>query len=309
MLVLLALLAALVLALAPSAGAAGRSEPLDYFALGDSTASGRGLMDTGGQCRRSPLAYTEQTRTLLEQRYARVRFFFLACAGAEASAPEATGFHDFRRQVDAVLRKLTARPTLVSVTIGINDTGWSDVQLAYTRLRDPDDSSFERWARSVTAGVERAVVKQLRRLLEKRNVRVVLTEYFNPVNEGSLLFGPPIPCVDVDVCYERTEFVVEEVNDALRRARQKLRAPRRVVVAPVLSAFRGHEAPSPECGTAPPGLDETWVQYPSDPNSNSNPSLPPVVPGPWRGDCFHPNELGAAAIAAAVDQAAQGIGR
>lgn len=306
-LVTIALLAALALALAQSAAA--RGGPLDYFALGDSVASGRGLMDMGGQCRRSPLAYPQQTRALLAERHAPVRFWFFACAGAEASAPGASGFRDFRKQVDAVLRKLTARPALVSVTIGINDTDWSNIQLTYTRLRDPDEASFERWVRSVAAEVERVVARQLGRLLEKRNVRIVLTEYFNPVNEGSVLFGPPIPCPHVDACYERTEYLIAEINSALDRARRRLKAPRQLVGAPVLDAFRGHESPSPECGSAPPAVGETWIQYPSDPASNSFPSLPPVVPGPWRGDCFHPNELGAAAIAAAVDQAAVRIGR
>ncbi len=303
-------LTGLVLALASAAGAARSSErQLDYFALGDSVASGRGLMDTGGQCRRSPLAYPEQTRALLAQRYTSVRFWFFACAGAEASSQGEPGFRDFRRQVDAVLRRLTARPTLVSVTIGINDTNWSDIQLTYVRLRDPDQSSFERWAHSVSVDVERAVLRQLRRLLASPNVRVVLTEYFNPVNEGSLLFGPPLPCPDVEACYERTEFVIAEINSALRKARGESKAPRRVAVAPVRKAFRGHESPSPDCGSAPPALTETWIQYPSDPASNSFPPLPPVVAGPWRGDCFHPNELGAASIAAAVGQAASRVGR
>ena len=304
-----AALAALVLALAASAGAApGAERGLDYFALGDSVASRR-VMDPGGPCRRSPLAYPEQARDLLAQRYASVRFRFFACAGAEAIAPERTGFGALSRQVDAALRRLTHRPTLVSVTIGINDSDWSDITLTYSRLCDPDEGSFEQWAGGVAAGVERAVVEQLRRLLAHPNVRVVVTEYFNPVNRGSLLFGPPIPCPDVEACYRRTELVIDELNTALRRVPGELKARRRVAVAPVRDAFRGHESPSPECGDAPPEVAETWIQYPTDPASNSFPPLPPTVPGPWRGDCFHPNELGAAAIASAVEQAARRIGR
>jgi lysophospholipase L1-like esterase len=266
-------------------------------------------MDTGGACRRSPLAYPEQVRDLLEQRYAFVRFRFLACAGAQAIAPERTGLGAFRRQVNAVLRGLTTRPTLVSATIGVNDTDWSDITLTYSRLRDPDQASFERWAHGVATRVGRAVARELQRLLAHPNVRVALTEYFNPVNRESLLFGPPIPCADVEACYLRTELLIDELNAALLSLPGELRARRRVAVAPVEDAFRGHESPSPECGSAPPGLSETWIQYPSDPDSNSNPPLPSIVPGPWHGDCFHPNEQGAAAIASAVEQTARRIGR
>ena len=62
-------------------------------------------------------------------------------------------------------------------------------------------------------------------------------------------------------------------------------------VATVHDAFRGHEAPRPWCGTAPPDVEETWIQYPTDPNSNAT---------PVGGDCFHANRAGAAEFAAAV---------
>lgn len=305
--VALAALAVVLAAFAGTARAADRT--LDYFALGDSVASGRGLEDSGGTCRRSPLAYPEQARDLLARRHPSVRFRFLACAGAEAAAAGSSGLLALRGQVDAVLRKLTGRLTLVSLTIGVNDTQWSDIALTYGRIRDPDAGAFERWARGVAAGVERAVVRQLGRLLAHPAVRVVLTEYFNPVNRGSILFGPPEPCPDAEACYGRTELVIDELNSALRRVPGDLKARRRVAIAPVRDAFRGHEAPSPECGGAPPEVAGTWIQYPSDPASNSFPVLPPGVPGPWRGDCFHPNEQGAAAIASAVDRGARRIGR
>jgi lysophospholipase L1-like esterase len=292
--------------LGPGAGAVhAATTPLDYYALGDSVASGRGLMDSGGACRRSAMAYPEQVRDLLAARRGAVRFRLLACAGAEA----ASGSHSLRRQVDAVLRSLTKRPTIVSLTIGANDTDWSDIPLTYARIRDPDADGFVGWIRGVAASVERAALKQLRRLLERPNVRIVLTDYFNPVNPQSLLFGPPVPCAEAAVCYARTELIVDELNGVLRGLPAELRARGRIAVAGIHGAFRGHESPAPECGTGTPGVEETWIQYPTDPASNSNPGLPPGVPGPWSGDCFHPNELGAAAIAAAVDRAAKRLGR
>jgi lysophospholipase L1-like esterase len=262
-------------------------------------------MDAGGACRRSAAAYPHRVRELIEQRRAVARFRFLACAGARA----ASGARSLRHQVDTALRSLSGRPALVSLTIGANDTDWSEIPLTYARLRDPDAAGFASWAREVAAGVRAAVAKQLRRLLARPNVRVVLTDYFNPVNPQSLLFGPPIPCADPGACYARTELIVDELNEALRALPGDLRARRRIVVAGVHDAFRGHESPGPECGIGAPGVAETWIQYPSDPASNSNPALPPGVPGPWLGDCFHPNALGAAAIAAAVDRAAKLLGR
>lgn len=262
-------------------------------------------MDAGGECRRSSAAYPRPVRDLLTERRGAVRFRFVACAGAKA----VSGPRSLRHQVDTVLSSLTKRPTLVTLTIGANDTDWSDIPLTYARLRDPDAEGFGAWARGVAESVRRAVAKQLRRLLERPNVRVVLTDYVNPVNRESLLFGPPIPCADTVACYERTERIVDELNVVLHGLPGDLRARRLVAVARVHDAFRGHESPGPECGAATPGVGDTWIQYPTDAASNSNPVLPPGVPGPWSGDCFHPNALGAEAIAAAVDRAAKRLGR
>jgi hypothetical protein len=135
-------------------------------------------------------------------------------------------------------------------------------------------------------------------------VRIVLTEYPNPVNPESLLFGPPTPCPDAAVCYARTERVVHELNDALEQL-----AGGRVRLARFHAAFHGHEAPRPDCGAGAPDVEKTWFQHPDDPESNSFPAPPPFATGEWRGDCFHPNGRGAAAIAAAVDRAARGLGR
>jgi hypothetical protein len=85
----------------------------------------------------------------------------------------------------------------------------------YALLRDPSPADFRAFVTSTATRVKDAVQAQLARLLARRNVVVVLTDYFNPVNHGSLLFGGPAPCADVALCYERTELVVHELNDAL----------------------------------------------------------------------------------------------
>jgi len=90
-------------------------------------------------------------------------------------------------------------------------------------------------------------------------------------------------CVLVDV-YERSEHVVHTLNTAITQAWQRLGGPPYVQVAAVHAAFHCHEAPRPWCGTLPPDVEETWLQYPTDPDSNAT---------SVGGDCFHPNGLGA----------------
>jgi lysophospholipase L1-like esterase len=276
---------------------------LDYFALGDSVASGHGLLDKGGTCRRSPRAYPQQLVPELRERHDRVRFTMLACSGATA-AGSGTGLRVFSRQVSAVLAKPTTRRTLVSITIGINDFAWSDIVATYFRLRDPDEASFDGWVDSTAERVAASLGKQLRRLLSRSKIAVVLTEYPNPANTDSLLFGGPMPCSDKAACYGRTEQVVHELNAVLDGLARK-----RVRIAAIHEAFHGHEAPSPSCGGDPPAVADTWFQYPDDPESNSFPPVAAFVGEVWRGDCFHPNERGAAEIAAAVDAAGRGLGR
>ncbi len=76
--------------------------------------------------------------------------------------------------------------------------------------------------------------------------------------------------------------------------------------------FHGHESPLSICGSDAPEIAGTWIQHPQDPASNSFPPVPPDIEaetGDWSGDCFHPNDAGAAAIAGAVDRAARSMGR
>jgi len=80
--------------------------------------------------------------------------------------------------------------------------------------------------------------------------------------------------------------------------------------------LHSHDSPAPECGIAPPGIDATWMQYPSDEKSYSFPGeLVPLAVriesgvDVWRGDCVHPNKYGVASYAKYVDQALQSIAR
>jgi lysophospholipase L1-like esterase len=102
-----------VVALSTPAGAA--TNAANYVALGDSYSSGVGSGDydpASGDCDRSPHAYPQ----LWANEHASSTFAFLACSGATTDDVLAN-------QVSA----LSASTTAVSMTIGGNDAGFSDV--------------------------------------------------------------------------------------------------------------------------------------------------------------------------------------
>lgn len=271
---------------------------LTYFALGDSIASGHGLNDDNGPCRRSTEAYPWQLARLLKDRYGEVRITQLACSGATAGRPGQAALNKSKylwltNQVDEVLRSLDSSPALVSITIGINDTQWLSRGVAEMWA---DSAAFFKWADDTAAAVQHDVQEQVARLLKQPNVYVVLTIYFNPFNETTHVSLLGLGCysnLGALQCNQRASYVVGQINSALIRTWTNLGRPARMrVAADIQSAFVGHEAPAPACGRTPPAKD-TWIQYPGDPNSNS-------LPSPVNGDCFHPNRSGANRIARAV---------
>jgi lysophospholipase L1-like esterase len=95
-----------------AAGRAARTAAVSYVALGDSYSSGVGAGDTSGSCGRSPDAYPE-----LWAKAAQVaKFTFAACSGATTADV-----------LNSQLSALSAATTLVSLTIGGNDVGFSSV--------------------------------------------------------------------------------------------------------------------------------------------------------------------------------------
>jgi lysophospholipase L1-like esterase len=95
----------------PSAGAAG----INYVALGDSYASGVGsgsYTSSSGSCLRSTLAYSQ----LWANAHAPSSYASVACSGAKTTDVNANQ-----------LSALNSATTLVSVTIGGNDVGFSGV--------------------------------------------------------------------------------------------------------------------------------------------------------------------------------------
>jgi lysophospholipase L1-like esterase len=99
----------------------------EYVALGDSYAAGVGTVGSSGQCGRSPAAYpslyTEQTHL--------ANAHFEACSGASTADV-----------VENQLGDLTPATSLVSITVGGTDVGFSDVMT--TCVLSGDDACVSR---------------------------------------------------------------------------------------------------------------------------------------------------------------------
>jgi len=282
------------------------SSAIEYFALGDSVASGHGLKDDwkpeenlSEQCRRSDRAYPYHVQRMLKQQFEQVHLHHLACSGASArpnSHALAAGPADEKRfkwlhnQVQEVVIDVRDiprdRPVLVSITIGANDFGWTNPVNYLERMGDPGADYYE-WVNETSTAVADELKRDVRTLLQFSNVKVIITQYHNPFNHNSHFFW----LVNLDIgsscgdyeyivgssinCAERMEAAVRALNDAFV---QQVQVPlvghtwnRLRVVFGLHESFQGQESPSPSCGTYSEGPSEaeTWVQYPGDPDSNS----------------------------------------
>jgi lysophospholipase L1-like esterase len=257
--------------------------PVEYFALGDSVASGYGLADDATPCHQSMFAYPWLVVEHLQETFLVQQFDLLACSGTTTATLD--------RQVSEVLSRLSVHPTLLTLTVGANDFRWADVFAFAQNLCTPNDEAFRAWVEGTARTVEENLVGQLGRVLAHPQVEVILTDYYNPTNTSGGFWELVHPrCLFVDV-YDRSEHVVHTLNAAVTQAWRRVGSPSSVQVATVHAAFHAHESPRPWCGTASPDRDDTWIQYPTDPDSNAT---------PVGGDCFHPNRAGAKRYAEAV---------
>lgn len=254
------------------------------YGLGDSVASGHGLNGAVGDCLRAPGAYPLLVTGLLADVGA-VDGGHFACSGATTE--------DLPGQVDQVLEDLAARGTLentiplVSITIGANDFGWTNIG-ALTSVYCGSEATFRNWVVDTNAVIKTNVVRELRRLVEEGHAKVIITQYHNPLNRESnflRIFSLAPSCLlrslSVQDLYTRSEDAMHRTNSMFKDI-VVAAGPTRVRLAQLHSNFHGHESSRPICGTAPPGIADTWIQ---------------VL------DCFHPNSTGAGNFADAVNAA------
>ena len=104
--------AAAISALSVAAPAAAQTSSVHYVALGDSYASGVGAGDESGSCDQSPNAFS----TLWTNANDPASYSFEACDGATTSGI-----------ISSQISALSASTTLVSLTAGGNDVGFSSV--------------------------------------------------------------------------------------------------------------------------------------------------------------------------------------
>jgi Tol biopolymer transport system component/lysophospholipase L1-like esterase len=303
---------------------------IDYFALGDSIASGHGLKEGGDiePCKQSDRAYPEKVRDMLATRYEKVNFYFLACSGATELQPSGDAVVEspykwLHNQVLYVVTHHSTNPTLVSITIGANDFGWSPTNLkgflALTHhLFQPGDS-YLTWVTNNKTAIGDALRADVQSLLENEHIAVVITQVHNPVNEQSKFFNsvPGGRCdflLNTVNCYDRSSYAIGLLNTAYTLdVAGKINMPDRLRIALIVDPpGKTFASPSPSCGDALPTKDTTLIQYIGDYNSNS--LLPERLRKLWKignttGDCFHPNEEGAQVYADAVNTAALKIGR
>lgn len=301
---------------------------IDYFALGNSIASGHGLIgDDQLDCRRSTKAYPYKVKALLETRYSQVNFYHLACSGAVALEPEDPLPPDqkykwLHYQIEDTLALIDdEQPTLISITIGANDYNWLTLG-AVMRLWNQPSKQYIKWADRRAESVGDQLREDVVALLEHPNVAVVVTGLYNPFNQESWLFQVPHgrTCEErwgFAGCYEKTELAVDLLNGSfVEHVWMELSESQRErvwIATGVKAWFAEHPSPAPDCGTAdvPAG---TWIQYPSDPASVSWPvDIPDWLIGVsgvtvWLGDCFHLNEAGAELYADEINDGAFAMG-
>jgi lysophospholipase L1-like esterase len=135
-----------------------------YVALGDSYSSGVGAGDENGSCDQSPNAYGP----LWASANSPVSFTFAACSSATTSSV-----------ISSQLSSLSASTTLVSITIGGNDVGFSSIMetciLESTSACEGAVSRAEQYASTTLPGNLSALFADIK--ADAPNAKVVVLDY------------------------------------------------------------------------------------------------------------------------------------
>jgi lysophospholipase L1-like esterase len=135
-----------------------------YVALGDSYSSGVGAGDESGSCDQSPNAYGP----LWASASSTASFTFAACGGATTSSV-----------ISSQLSSLSASTTLVSITIGGNDAGFSSIMetciLHSTSACESAVSQAEQYANTTLPGNLAALFADIK--ADAPNAKVVVLDY------------------------------------------------------------------------------------------------------------------------------------
>jgi len=154
------LAAALIGAVMPAQAAAA----VHYVSLGDSYSSGVGAGGAAGSCARSPHAYP----ALWAAAHPGVSFAFAACSGARTTDV-----------INNQLSSLSSSTTLVSITIGGNDVGFSSIMqtcvLDSTSACESAVTAAEKIARTTLQGKLNTTLAGIRAAAP--NAKVIVLDY------------------------------------------------------------------------------------------------------------------------------------
>jgi lysophospholipase L1-like esterase len=163
-------IAAVVLTTATGAALAGTGIPakaatsVNYVALGDSYSAGDGAGSNSGSCDLSPNAYPALWAAASEP----ASFTFAACSGAKTSDV-----------INTQLPALSSSTTLVSVTIGGNDAGFSSVMetcvLDSTSACESAVSAAEQYANTTLPGQLGTMLADIR--AHAPNAKIIVLGY------------------------------------------------------------------------------------------------------------------------------------
>jgi lysophospholipase L1-like esterase len=157
-----------VLTIGLAAGIAGTparaATTVNYVALGDSYSAGVGAGDESGSCDQSPNAYP----ALWAAANSPASFTFAACSGATTTDV-----------IDSQLSSLSASTTLVSITIGGNDVGFSSIMetcvLESTSSCESAVSAAEQYASNTLPGELNTMLADIR--ADAPNAKIVVLDY------------------------------------------------------------------------------------------------------------------------------------
>jgi lysophospholipase L1-like esterase len=213
---------ALTTALAAQVTSAKAASTVNYVALGDSYASGVGAgnyYSSSGSCDRSPNAYP----ALWAAANSPSSFTFVACSGAKTTDV-----------VNNQLSALSASTTLVSVTIGGNDAGFSSVMetcvLSSTSSCLSAVSQAEAFVKNQLPALLNTMLADIR--AHASSARIVLVGY------------PEFYDLSVPVCIglsSQDHTALDQAADILDSALATAAANNGDVFADVRSQFAGHE--------------------------------------------------------------------
>jgi lysophospholipase L1-like esterase len=137
---------------------------VNYVALGDSYSAGDGAGSNSGSCDQSPNAYP----ALWAAANSPASFTFAACSGATTTDV-----------IDSQLSSLSSATTLVSVTIGGNDVGFSSVMetcvLDSTSSCESAVSTAEQYANNTLPGLLDTMLSDIH--ADAPNAKVVVLDY------------------------------------------------------------------------------------------------------------------------------------